>query len=58
MSKIILLDFVHNLNYKIIRLQSFEAGFCFRLQVNTGKWIVNPLDPLCLSWPQTRPDLI
>jgi hypothetical protein len=34
--KIVLLDFVHHLNYKIIKLIVLEAGFCFCLQVKQG----------------------
>jgi hypothetical protein len=34
--EIVLLDFVRRLNYKIIKLNVSEAGFCFRLQVKRG----------------------
>jgi hypothetical protein len=35
--KIVLLDFVHHVNYKSSNYNVSEAGFCFRLQVKMGE---------------------
>jgi hypothetical protein len=52
MCKIVLLDFVHHRNYKIITYSVLKAQFCFHLQVE--KRGENTI-PICLaswlSWP-------
>jgi hypothetical protein len=34
--KIVLLDFIHRINYTIIKLQRFETGLCFLHQIKNG----------------------